>query len=88
MVNKISAVFVVCLVVLLATTPSLVVVAEDDSYAICLKGCLDNCKAAGSGNSFCEMRCDGKCLAKEAAGIIVGRSNALILKRSRSKGAA
>ncbi|KAK9139918.1 hypothetical protein Scep_009599 [Stephania cephalantha] len=66
MANKISAVFVVCLVVLLATTPSSVV-AEDDSYAICLKGCLDNCKAAGSGNSFCEMRCDGKCLAKEAA---------------------
>lgn len=37
-------------------------------YKQCFKDCRDTCQTEGNGNTFCEMKCDGDCMARETAG--------------------
>ncbi|KAF9682907.1 hypothetical protein SADUNF_Sadunf05G0156700 [Salix dunnii] len=65
MANKLVAVFLLSIVAAAAmhlTEASPV----DDQYATCFNGCDDKCKSEGNGYSFCEMKCDADCLAKQA----------------------
>ncbi|KAI5597121.1 hypothetical protein POPTR_002G050150v4 [Populus trichocarpa] len=64
MANKLVAVFLMCIVAAAAmhlTTANKV----DDHYAACFNDCEDKCKSEGNGYSFCEMKCDADCVAKE-----------------------
>lgn len=71
MANKVFAFFVVCMV-LLATVK---VQAESDKdsqiYVSCFNSCEAECKAAGGGHTFCEMKCDEDCSDKELEGKIL-----------------
>ena len=67
MASKLVAVFLLCIVAAAAmhlTEASPV----DDQYATCFNDCDDKCKNEGNGYSFCEMKCDADCLAKQAFG--------------------
>lgn len=37
-------------------------------YKTCFAGCDNKCKGSGNGATFCEMKCDTDCAAKESAG--------------------
>ncbi|CAK7346553.1 unnamed protein product [Dovyalis caffra] len=50
----------------------------DDQYVTCFNDCEDKCKSDGNGYTFCEMKCDADCLAKQAVDAIV---NEFIHKR-------
>ncbi|KAL3727187.1 hypothetical protein ACJRO7_032005 [Eucalyptus globulus] len=38
-----------------------------DTYNKCFVECHKSCQAEGLGSTFCEMRCDGECMAQETA---------------------
>ncbi|KAI4373933.1 hypothetical protein MLD38_011990 [Melastoma candidum] len=60
--------FVICLVVVVATTLETATANSlMDSYRNCFHQCHDACKNDGNGNTFCEMKCDTDCMAKETA---------------------
>lgn len=48
-----------------------------DQYKQCFKDCHDSCQTEGHGNTFCEMKCDGDCMAKETAGTSIYNQNTL-----------
>ncbi|KAK6940789.1 Pollen allergen ole e 6 [Dillenia turbinata] len=66
MARKLVAVFLVCIVVVAAMqfTDAL---NADEKFRSCFNTCEEECKAHGEGNSFCEMKCDADCTAKEVA---------------------
>ncbi|XVE77812.1 hypothetical protein DITRI_Ditri13aG0092500 [Diplodiscus trichospermus] len=55
----------VCIVLVAATV--FPVEADDGRFSSCFKNCEQECQADGRGSSFCEMKCDADCGAKEAA---------------------
>lgn len=68
--NKVVAVFVMCIVVVASMH---VREANADAFSTKYKECFNNCekecKNEGQGYTFCEMKCDADCGAKEIAGI-------------------
>ncbi|GKU86556.1 hypothetical protein SLEP1_g1068 [Rubroshorea leprosula] len=70
MANKLVAIFLSCLVVAAAMyVPAAAQAAgtSDDDFRSCFNNCHSGCTTGGSGNTFCEMKCDADCVAKEAA---------------------
>ncbi|WRX09767.1 Pollen allergen ole e 6 - like 1 [Theobroma cacao] len=66
MANKFVAVFLVCIVVA-ATMCLREVEADEDRFSSCFRNCQRDCRNDGHGNTFCEMKCDADCGAKEVA---------------------
>ncbi|XP_056177454.1 major pollen allergen Ole e 6-like [Syzygium oleosum] len=67
MANKLVTVFLMCCVVAAALNIHTVVAATDEKFKACFNTCESECKADGNGSTFCEMKCDGDCTAKEVA---------------------
>lgn len=65
--SQIPAVFLLCTVVAAAMHLS-EASPVDDQYVTCFNDCKDKCKSEGNGYSFCEMKCDTDCLARQALG--------------------
>ncbi|KAL3727196.1 hypothetical protein ACJRO7_032014 [Eucalyptus globulus] len=67
MASKVAGVLITCLV-LAATFGTREVSGElIDTYRECFVECHKSCQAEGLGSTFCEMRCDGECMAQETA---------------------
>ncbi|OMP01440.1 Pollen allergen ole e 6 [Corchorus olitorius] len=67
MANKFVAVFLVCIVVAATMCVEEVGAHESkDHFSKCFKECDKECHENGHGNTFCEMKCDEDCGAKEA----------------------
>ncbi|CAK9151100.1 unnamed protein product [Ilex paraguariensis] len=64
MAKKLVAVFLMCIVVLAAVHVH-EVVADEEVYKSCYAPCHQDCSSEGNGYTFCEMKCDGDCGAKE-----------------------
>ncbi|OWM74301.1 major pollen allergen Ole e 6-like [Punica granatum] len=66
MAGRVAGLLVLCLVFATAVQ---VIRAQMllDQYRQCFKDCHDSCETEGNGNTFCEMKCDGDCMAKETA---------------------
>ncbi|KAL3725617.1 hypothetical protein ACJRO7_030619 [Eucalyptus globulus] len=67
MANKLVAVFLTCIVVATALNIHMAEAAIDEKFKVCFNTCQSECKADGNGSTFCEIRCDGECSAKEIA---------------------
>ena len=68
MAKKFVAGFVlVCIVLVAATMCVHQAQADDDRFKSCFNNCEQECKDGGSGNTYCEMKCDADCGAKEVA---------------------
>lgn len=63
--KNLAAVFIMCIVVVAALHVSEAFIAD---YKDCFNNCEKECKDEGQGYTFCEMKCDADCAAKEAAG--------------------
>ncbi|KAG7967532.1 hypothetical protein I3843_08G104300, partial [Carya illinoinensis] len=68
MANKFVAVFLMCTVVVVAFSLNHEVEATEDLYGSCFNTCQKGCVKDGNGNTFCEIKCDSECTAKENAG--------------------
>ncbi|EEF37597.1 conserved hypothetical protein [Ricinus communis] len=66
--KKLVALFVVCIVVAAAMQLSADAAATEEQFRSCFNNCKKECQADGGGGTYCEMKCDTDCLAKEAAG--------------------
>lgn len=68
---KVVAVFVACFLVVAALQVCEAGLEDKFSarYKECFNNCEDQCKKDGQGYTFCEMKCDADCGAKEIAGI-------------------
>ena len=65
MAYKVAALLVLCLVLVAAVElPK----AAADQFGSCFNTCEQQCKADGQGQTFCEMKCDADCLAKQTFG--------------------
>ncbi|KAG2693691.1 hypothetical protein I3760_08G108600 [Carya illinoinensis] len=67
MANKFVAVFLMCTVVVVAFSLNHEVEATEDLYGSCFNTCQKGCVKDGNGNTFCEIKCDSECTAKENA---------------------
>ncbi|XVE73097.1 hypothetical protein DITRI_Ditri11bG0090400 [Diplodiscus trichospermus] len=68
MANKFVTGFVlVCIVLVAATTCVQQAQADDGRFKSCFENCEKECLDGGQGSTFCEMKCDADCGAKEAA---------------------
>ncbi|XP_038713534.1 major pollen allergen Ole e 6-like [Tripterygium wilfordii] len=66
--NKLFAVFVMCIVVVAAMQLRQAEATDGDSkFKDCFTSCEKECMDDGHGNTFCEMKCDSDCGAKEIA---------------------
>lgn len=70
MANKLVTVFLMCCVVAAALNIHTAEAATDEKFKACFNTCESECKADGNGSTFCEMKCDGDCTAKEVAGTL------------------
>lgn len=70
MASRMAVVLVLCIVfataVQVARSQTLL-----DQYKQCFKDCHNTCQSEGNGNTFCETKCDGDCMAKETAGTYI-----------------
>ncbi|KAJ4843440.1 hypothetical protein Tsubulata_049703 [Turnera subulata] len=62
MASKVVALLVVCLVFFAAVQ---IPQASAETWDACMPDCEEKCKAAGNGQTFCEMKCDTDCFDKE-----------------------
>ena len=68
MANKfVAGCILVCIFLVVATMCVRPVEAEDDRFKSCFKNCEQECSRDGHGSTFCEMKCDEDCGAKEVA---------------------
>lgn len=63
--KNIAAVFILCIVMVAALHVGEAFTAD---YKDCFKKCEKECLDEGQGYTFCEMKCDAECAAKETAG--------------------
>lgn len=69
MAKKLVALFVMCVVVVAALhAQEAEATADTDTFKNCFVNCQTDCHADGNGYTFCEVKCDEECSAKEAAG--------------------
>lgn len=66
-----AALVVMCIVVVAAVQLRPAEGLIGDEYAACFHDCHKKCQDEGLGSTFCEMRCDTECVAKETAGMFV-----------------
>lgn len=66
MAQKFVAAFLICMVVLAAVQVQQTQAAAE-VYKACYKSCERDCESGGQGYTFCEMKCDTDCAAKEVA---------------------
>lgn len=70
MANKLVAVFLMCIVVAVALNVHAAEAATDEKFKACFNTCHRECTADAHGSTFCEIKCDGDCTAKEVAGTL------------------
>jgi hypothetical protein len=66
--KQLVAGFLMCIMVIAAFSLHEAKAAQDDKFKLCFTNCKEGCTKDGNGNSFCEMKCDNECGAKELAG--------------------
>ncbi|KAK6925060.1 Pollen allergen ole e 6 [Dillenia turbinata] len=66
MAKKLIAVFLMCVVVVAAMQLT-EAQSSEEKFRSCFNDCEKKCMGFGHGNSFCEMKCDADCTAKEVA---------------------
>ncbi|KAH7838527.1 hypothetical protein Vadar_027675 [Vaccinium darrowii] len=64
--TKFVAVLLMCMAVMAAVQVQ-EAQALGEVYKTCFAGCDNKCKGSGNGATFCEMKCDTDCAAKESA---------------------
>ncbi|PON94939.1 Pollen allergen ole e [Trema orientale] len=67
MANKFVAVFAICVVVFAALNVREAEAADPAKFKDCFTKCEEECRGDGNGHTFCEVKCDSDCGAKEAA---------------------
>jgi energy-converting hydrogenase Eha subunit B len=78
---QIPAVFLLCTVVAAAMHLSEASPVDGTQYVTCFNDCEDKCKSEGNGYSFCEMKCDTDCLAKQ----VLGRLHEYLMQKTKTK---
>ncbi|KAI8522930.1 hypothetical protein RHMOL_Rhmol13G0035200 [Rhododendron molle] len=71
---KFVAVLLMCMAVMAAVQVQ-EAQAIGEVYKTCYGGCHNDCVTSGNGSTFCEMKCDTDCAAKEAAAKVAAFKN-------------
>ncbi|KAI4342732.1 hypothetical protein MLD38_027319 [Melastoma candidum] len=71
--GAIGALFMVFILVVAALSGMARADSFMEEYRKCFRQCHSGCESEGNGNTFCEMKCDTDCLAKEAAAKLKGK---------------